>query len=80
MLDATLHACNHLAGIALEPAPVRFLGRSAELNNEVVREVLGFNFAALLAPQPKEGSLIVPHNDASVRAPDGLTPFHFTLP
>jgi len=50
MLDLPLDTCNNLTGIALEPASVKLFGGDAKLNHEVAREVLRFDFAALLAP------------------------------
>ena len=74
MLDLALHVDNNLIGIALEPAPIKLFGYGAELNDEIVREVLGFDLAALLAPQTKEGSFILPHNNPRVRSADETAP------
>ena len=70
MLDLALDVCNHLAGIALEPASVKLFGGRPKLDDEVVGEILGFDLAALLAPEAEEGCLIVSHNDPGIRAAD----------
>jgi hypothetical protein len=48
-LDPTLNILDSLPGIALVPAPVQVLGGLAELDDEIAGEVLGLDFAALLA-------------------------------
>jgi hypothetical protein len=50
MPDLFLDICNHLAGIGLIPAPVQILGREAELDDEVAREVLRLDFPSLFPP------------------------------
>ena len=42
------------------------LGHDAELNDEVAREVLRLEFAALLAPEADKGGFVVPHDDPGV--------------
>jgi DNA-binding XRE family transcriptional regulator len=69
--NLALNIADGLAGIALEPAPIEVLGRRPELYDEVVREVLGLNLAALLAPEPKEGMFVFAHDNAGVRAANG---------
>jgi hypothetical protein len=39
-----------VAGVALIPAPVEVLGDDAELDDEIVAEILGLDFATLLPP------------------------------
>ena len=70
MLDLPLDACNNLASIALEPAPVEVFGDRPELDEEVVGEIFRLDLAALLAPQAEEGGLVVAQDDAGVRAAD----------
>ena len=59
-----------MTGVALVPAPVEVLGHGAELDNQVAGEVFRLDFAALLAPQPDQGGLVVAHDDPGVRAAD----------
>ena len=50
--------------------PVEVLGHGAELDDQVGREVLGLDLAALFPPQPEQGGLVVAHDDPGVRAAD----------
>ena len=75
VLDPALDVCDDLAGIALEPAPIELLGRGPELDDEVVGEVLGFDLAALLAPEAEKRALVVAHDDPRVRAADESAAF-----
>ena len=59
-----------LAGIALVPVPVEVLGHGAELDDQVAREVLGLELAALLPPQPEQGGFVTAHDDPGVGAAD----------
>jgi hypothetical protein len=70
MLDAALHVTDGIPGIALIPAAVELLGHRAELDNEIICEVLRFDLAPLLAPQPQQGGLVVPHYDSGIRSAD----------
>ena len=65
-----LHLGDDLAGIALVPVPVEVLGHGAELDDQVAREVLGLDFAALFPPEPEQGGFVVAHDDPGVRAAD----------
>ena len=47
-----LHIRKDLTGIGLIPAPVQVLGRKAELDYEIAREILRLYFAALFTPKP----------------------------
>jgi hypothetical protein len=60
MKDLPLDLGDHLAGMALIPAPVEVLGHGPKLDDEVFRQVRRLDFAALLSPQPNQGRLIVP--------------------
>ena len=75
MSNAALNVGNQLAGIGLVPAPVQVLGHAPELDHEIAGKVFGLNFAALLPPQPKQGRLVIAHDDPSVRAADEMSPF-----
>ena len=68
VLDPPLYLRNEMPGIALEPMPIEGLGHEAKLDDEIGGEVLRLNLAAFLAPQPQQGGLVAPHNDASVGA------------
>jgi hypothetical protein len=61
-----LHFGDDLAGIAFIPMPVEMLGHRPELDNQVVRQILGLNFAALLPPEAEQGRRIVPHDDPGI--------------
>ena len=65
-----LHLGDDLAGIALVPVPVEVLGHGAELDDQVAREVLRLDLAALLPPEPEQGGFVVAHDDPGVRAAD----------
>ena len=52
MKHPPLHLGDDLAGIALVPVPVELLGHGAELDDQVVREVLWLDLAALFPPKP----------------------------
>ena len=80
MLDLLLDVLDGVAGVALVPAPVQVLGDGAELDDQVVGEVLGLDLAALLPPQPNERGLIVAHDDAGVRAADEGAAIHWIEP
>jgi hypothetical protein len=49
------------------------LRRSAKLDQEVTRQILGFGLAALLAPQLDQGGLVIPHDDPRIRAADEVS-------
>jgi len=70
MLDLPLHVLDDVIGVALIPAPVEVLGDAAELNDQIVAEILGLDLAALLAPQPNEIGLIIAHDDPCIGAAD----------
>ena len=55
-------------GIGLVPAPVKFLGGQTELHDQVAGQVLRLGFTAFLPPQSQQGSLVIAHDDPSVRA------------
>jgi hypothetical protein len=44
------------------------LGHCAELDDQIGRQVLGLDFAALFAPEAEQGGFVVTHNDPSIRA------------
>ena len=54
MLNPALHVLDRLTGVALVPAPVEVLGDGAELNDQVVGEVLRLELAAFLAPEAEQ--------------------------
>ena len=55
MLHPTLDPGEDLAGVAFEPVAVEGLGHDAELDDEVARQVLGFDLAPLFAPEADAG-------------------------
>ena len=48
-------------GIPLIPMPVERFGHTAELDDEILRQVFRRDLAALLLPQPQQRRLIVAH-------------------
>ena len=74
MLHPALDRGDHLARVALEPMPVEGFGHDSELDGQIARKILGFRFAALLAPQADEGGFVLAHDDAGIRAAEKLTP------
>ena len=68
MLDPALDVGNGATGIALIPSSIERLGYDAELDDEVVDEVLRLGLAALLLPQPDQGGFVRAHDDPCVRA------------
>jgi len=45
-----LHVREKLTSIGLVPSPVQLLGRNAELDNEIARQILGLDFPTFLTP------------------------------
>jgi hypothetical protein len=70
MPDPLLDVLDGLTGTALVPVAVEVevLCDLSKLDDQVLRKVLWLAFAALFLPQPNEVVLIVPHDDARVRA------------
>ena len=74
VLDPPLHVLDGVAGVALVPAPVEVLGDGAELDDQIVGEVLRLDLAAFLPPEPNEIGFVVAHDDPGVRAADESIP------
>ena len=74
MPDLALNISKDLPGICLIPAPVQLLGRNAKLDDEIARQVLRLDLAALFPPEPEEGGFIIAHNDPGVGAADKIAP------
>ena len=70
MLDPALTVRDGSSGVALVPGPVERLSGDAELDDEIVRQVLGFGLAALFLPQPDQRRLVRAHDDSGVRPAD----------
>jgi hypothetical protein len=70
MKHLPLHLGNDLPGVLLVPVAVQLLGRRAELDQEVARQVFGFDVTPLLFPQAKQCRLVVSHNDSGIGAAD----------
>ena len=62
MLNPALDVADDPSGIALIPATVERLGGDAELDDEIVGEVLRLSLAALFLPQPDEGGFVRAHD------------------
>jgi hypothetical protein len=71
---ASLDIGEHLASIGLiPPTPsVQVLSRDTKLDDEIARQVVGLDLATFLLPEPKEGSLIIAHDDPGVRTTDKI--------
>ena len=54
MTDLALNIRKNLTGVSLIPAPVQVLGREAQLDDEVARQVLGLDLASFLLPKTEE--------------------------
>ena len=63
-----LHVDDAPAGIGLIPAPIKGLSRQPELYDQIAGEVLRLDLAALLPPQPDQGSLVLAHDGPGVGA------------
>ena len=74
MKHLALHLGDDLAGIAFVPVPVEVLGHGAELDDQVIREVLRLDLAALFPPKAEQGGFIVAHDDPGIRAADEAAP------
>jgi len=75
MSELSLHVIDRIAGVALVPGPVQLLCDAAELDDEVLTQVLWFGLTPLLTPEPDEPRLVIAHDDASVGAAYELTAF-----
>jgi hypothetical protein len=73
MANMLLDIDDGLTGIGLVPTPVKLFGNGSELDDKVAREILGLGLTTFFSPQPKQGGLIVPHDDPGVRAPYKVT-------
>jgi len=49
---------------------IELLGSAPELDHEIARQVLRFDLAALLSPQPHQGVVVITHDDPGVGAAD----------
>ena len=56
--------------VALVPGPVERLGGDAELDDEIVAQILRLGLAALFLPQPDQRRLVRAHDDPGVGAAD----------
>jgi len=74
MAAPLLNVRNCSARLGLIPTPVKLLCREAELHDEIVGEVPGFNFASFFPPQPQQRGFVLAHNNASVRTADKRIP------
>jgi hypothetical protein len=74
VVDPPLDVPDGVASVALVPTSVELLSDGAELDDQIVREVLRLNLAALLARQANEVDFVVAHDHPGVRAADETTP------
>jgi hypothetical protein len=66
VIEPLLDIRDDLASIGLVPAAIEVLGRDPELDDEVARQVLRFELASLLLPEPEQGRFVFAHNDSGV--------------
>jgi hypothetical protein len=72
MLDPSLHVGDDPAGVALVPSPVQRLGGDAELDDEIVGQILRLGLAALFLPQADQRRLVRAYYDPGVRATEEI--------
>ena len=53
MLDMFLNVADDTSGIRLVPTPIEVFSGDAELDDEVLGEILGRYFTTFLVPQPQ---------------------------
>jgi hypothetical protein len=68
--ELPLHLRDNLPGVLFVPVPVQMLRHGAELDEEVDRQVLGFDLATLFLPKPQQRWLVLTHDDPGVRSAD----------
>ena len=69
-----LHVRNNLAGIGLIPAAIEILCDRTKLYEKVAGQIFRLGLAALFAPKPQQGGLIVAHDDPGVGSSDERAP------
>ena len=74
MLHVLLDVPDHQPSIELVPAPVEVLGDRAELDYQIVRQVVRFGLAPFFPPQTEQGALVVPHDDPGVGSAEEIAP------
>jgi hypothetical protein len=52
MPNPPLHVLDRIAAVAFVPGPVQVFGDAAELDDEILAEVLRFSLAPLFSPKP----------------------------
>jgi hypothetical protein len=62
----SLYIFKPMAGAFLVPMPVEELGHDPELDDEIAREVLLVDLAALLPPESEQGIFVIAHDDAGI--------------
>ena len=70
MVGPPLDIPDHQASVGFIPAPVQVLCYAAQLDDEVAREVLGFDFSAFLLPEAEKGRFIATHDHSRIGAAD----------
>jgi hypothetical protein len=72
--DPPLDIGDDLTALDLVPATIELLRHHPELDDEVAGQVLRLDLTALFPPQPKQGSLVLAHDDAGVGTADEGSP------
>jgi hypothetical protein len=70
MANPSLNVFDHVPCAALVPGPVQLPCNRAELDDEILAQVLGHDFPSLFPPEPNEPRFVVAHDDAGVGAAD----------
>ena len=68
VVNSSLHVLDGTAAVMFIPAAIEVLGYGPELDNQIVREILGINLPPLLAPKANQSNIVLAHYDSSVRA------------
>jgi hypothetical protein len=68
VLDPALDVLDDASGIAFVPLAIELLGHQPELDDQVGRQVLRSDLAALFLPEADQGLFVLAHNDAGVGA------------
>jgi hypothetical protein len=70
--DSPLDIDKDVPRVGLIPAPVKALGHSPKLDEEITGQVLRLDLTAFFSPEPNERLLIIAHDDPGVRAADEI--------
>ena len=66
MLGPSLDILDDMAAVKFVPSPIEVFGHGAKLDDEVTRQILGFDLAAFFPPKADERAFVVPHDGSRV--------------